>query len=106
MAREDVVSPHEVYAVHAVRPHEICSTEVIFTVQGKAESYAADLSTDPGVLAGVVTEFVLNSPGEKHSIAMYVKRARQEVPHLSDNREIAANGWLKSPTLWRDGRRI
>ena len=31
------------------------------TVQGKAENYAADLSTDPGVLAGVVTEFVLNS---------------------------------------------
>jgi hypothetical protein len=94
------VSGREVYAVHAVRAEEICSTEVLFTAQERAEEYAADLSTDPGVLAGVVTEFVLNSPGERHSVAMYVKRQRQGVPHLSDDRRIAANGWIRNRSLW------
>lgn len=96
----------EVYAVHAVRPEEICSTEVLFTSQERAEEYAADLSTDPGVLAGVVSEFVLNSPGERHSVAMYVKRERQHVPHLSNDRSIAANGYLTPPSMRTPTRRM
>lgn len=68
----DSVSGHAVYAVHAVRAEEICSTEVLFTAQERAEEYAADLSTDPGVLAGVVTEFVVK----------------------------AAKGWIRNRSLW------
>ena len=90
-----------VYAVHAVRPDEICATEVIFTGQDNAETYAQDLSTDPGVLAGAVTEYVLNSPGERHPVSLFVQGQRQAVPHLSDDRQIAANGWITHRTLWK-----
>ncbi|WP_156994249.1 hypothetical protein [Pseudonocardia acaciae] len=86
------VSMH-VYAVHTVRPREIRATEVIWTAAGDAESYAQALSTDPGVIAGAVTRFVLNSPGERKPVALFVHGMRQQVPHLSDDRRIAANGW-------------
>ncbi|WP_156993820.1 hypothetical protein [Pseudonocardia acaciae] len=95
---------HAVYAVHAVRPEMICSTEVIWTLQDDAETYAHDLSTDPGVLAGAVTEFVLNTPGDRHPTALYVNGQRQEVPHLSDDRKIAANGYIQHPTQRRNRR--
>lgn len=42
-------------------------------------------------LADVLTEFTLNSTGARHSVAIYRKRERQEVSHLSDDWEIAAN---------------
>jgi hypothetical protein len=90
-----------VYAVHAVRPDEICATEVIWTAREKAEAYARELSTDPGVLAGGVTRYTLNSPGERTPVALFVAGQRQEVPHLSDDRRIAANGWVQNPSLWR-----
>lgn len=94
-----------VYAVHAVRAEEICATEVIWTSQDKAEVHAAAVSTDPDVLAGAVTEYVLNTPGDRHPVALFVKGERQEVPHISDNRKIAANGYLKHKTLrMRDSR--
>ena len=88
-----------VFAVHAVRPDEICATEAIWTTQRSAETYAKELSNDPGVLAGAVTRFTLNSPGQRTPIALYVTGTRQEVPHLSDNRQIAANGWVTHRTL-------
>ena len=90
-----------VYAVHAIRPDEICATDVIWTVKAKADAYARELSTDPGVLAGAVTRFVLNSPGERSPLALYVKGELQEVPHLSNDRQIAANGWITHPALWK-----
>ena len=92
-----------VYAVHAVRPDEICATEVIWTTKSEADQYAKELSTDPGVLAGAVTRFVLNSPGERTPIALYVNGTRQQVPHLSDDRQIAANGHLIDRNLRRKG---
>jgi hypothetical protein len=89
-----------VYAVHAIRPDEICATEVIWTTKDRAEAYAKELSTDPGVLAGAMTRFVLNSPGERTLVALFVKGERQQVPHLSDDRQIAANGWIRNRSLW------
>lgn len=89
-----------VYAVHAVRPDEICATEVIWSAKGNAESYARELSTDPDVLAGAVTRFVLNTPGDRHPEALFVKGERQEVPHLSDDRQVGANGWIRNRSLW------
>ncbi|WP_156993357.1 hypothetical protein [Pseudonocardia acaciae] len=83
-----------------MRADEICATEVIWSASEDAEWYARELSTDPGVLAGAVTRFVLNTPGERHPEALFVKRRRQEVPHLSDDRRIAAGGWISHRTLW------
>lgn len=94
-----------VYAVHAVRPDAICSTEVIFTSPEEADGYAAEVSTDPEVLAGAVTRYVLDTPGERHPLSMYVKARRQEVPHLSDDRAVAANGYVRHPTPRRKGTR-
>lgn len=90
-----------VYAVHAVKPAEICATEVVFTEKDKADAWAREVSTDPDVLAGAVTRYVLNSPGERTPVALFVAGQRQDVPHLSDDRRIAANGWVQSPSLWR-----
>lgn len=95
-----------VYAVHAVRADEICATEVIFTGQDRAEEHAAAVSTDPEVLAGAVTRYVLDSLGERKPIALFVKGERQKVPHLSDDRRVAANGWVLHPTLRRRGRYV
>jgi hypothetical protein len=101
-----VSSGTPVYAVHAVKPAEICATEVIFTGQDKADHWAEQVSTDPEVLAGAVTRYVLNSPGERTPISLYVKGQRQEVAHLSDDREVAANGYLKNRSLWTADRRM
>ncbi|WP_156993719.1 hypothetical protein [Pseudonocardia acaciae] len=90
-----------IYAVHAVRADEIRATEVVWSSQGNAEEYAGQLSTDPGVLAGAVTRFRVNSPGERKALAMYVSGTRQQVPHLSDDRRIAANGYITHPSLRR-----
>lgn len=37
-----------VYAVHAIRPDEICATEVIWTAKDRAEAYAKELSYGSG----------------------------------------------------------
>ena len=96
------VSGQQVYAVHAVQPEEIAVTEVIWTDQGKSEVYARELSTDPGVLAGAVTRFVLNAPGERYPVAVYVGGERQKVPHVSDDRAICANGYAnRASRHWR-----
>jgi hypothetical protein len=95
-----------VYAVHAVRPEEICATEVIFTSPSKADEWAKAVSTDPEVLAGAVTRYTLDSPGERHPEALYVKGERQKVAHLSDDREVAANGYLRHPSLRTRDRRM
>jgi hypothetical protein len=95
-----------VYAVHAVKPAEICATEVIFSSPTEADKYAKSVSTDPGVLAGAVTRYVLDSPGERHPESLYVKGERQAVAHLSDDREVAANGYLRHPALRTRERRM
>lgn len=88
-----------VYAVHAVRPEEICATEVIFTSAKKADAWAIAVSTDPDVLAGAVTRYMLDSPGERHPESLFVKGERQQIAHLSDDREVAANGYLRHPEV-------
>lgn len=93
-----------VYAVHAVRPDEICATEVIWHARTAAEGYARELSTDPGVLAGAVTRFVLDTPGDRTAVALFVSGQPQAVPHLSNDRRIGANGWIKHPTLRHRGQ--
>jgi hypothetical protein len=95
-----------VYAVHAVRPEEVCVTEVIFVSPAQADRYAREVSTDPGVLAGAVTRYGLDTPGDRHPESLYVKGVRQEVAHLSDDRTVAANGYLTHPTLRTPTRRM
>lgn len=95
-----------VYAVHAVKPEEICATEVVFTSAEKADEWAIAVSTDPEVLAGAVTRYTLDAPGERHPESLFVKGERQAVAHLSDDREVAANGYLRHPTLRTPERRM
>ena len=51
-----------VFAVHAIRPDEICCTEIVFTSPTRADEYALAVSTDPGVLAGAVTRYTRTRP--------------------------------------------
>lgn len=95
-----------VYAVHAVRPEEICATEVVFTSPSRADDWAREVSTDPEVLAGAVTRYTLDQPGERHPESLFVKGQRQGVAHLSDDRTVAANGYLTHPSLRTRDRRM
>ncbi|WP_028923064.1 hypothetical protein [Pseudonocardia acaciae] len=105
MIPDAMVDRMTLYAVHAVRPDAICATDAIWEKQLVAEEHARDLSTDPGVLAGAVTRYVLNVLGERKPIALFVKGERQAVPHLSDDRQTAANGWIRHPSLRRRTRK-
>jgi hypothetical protein len=73
----------------------------VWTAIEDAKVYARSLSTDPGVLAAAITRFTTNRLGERHPTALFVRGTRQEVPHLSDDRQIAANGWITHRTLWK-----
>jgi hypothetical protein len=60
-----------VYAVHATRPEEVGSVEVIFSDEQAARAYAVSRSTDHRVLAVSVTEFVMGELGTRHPVAWY-----------------------------------
>lgn len=83
---------NELYAVHAVRTEEITATMLICERREAAEQHAQLISTDPGVLAGAVTLFVLDVPGRRSAVALYVDGERQVAPYVSDNRLVYANG--------------
>lgn len=93
-----------VYAVHAVTAEEVCATEVVYSGLADADKWAEAVSTDPGVLAGAVARYTMDSPGERHPESLFVQGVRQEVPHLSDDRTVAAN-YLKHPVLRGTKRR-
>lgn len=82
----------EVWAVHATYPAEIRPTSVIFSGEDAALSYAAELSGDPNVLAASVVKFVVDEPGNRRGVGMYVKGVRQAVPHISDDRTVHGGG--------------
>jgi hypothetical protein len=86
------VSVSQVYAVHAVRANEITAILLICQRQVDAERQAKIVSGDPGVLAGAVTEYVLDTPGRRTPVALYVRGQKQAVPYISDNRQVYANG--------------
>jgi hypothetical protein len=77
-----------VYAVHTVRADEVRPTKFISTDMDAAERYAADMSTDPNVLAAAVTSFVLNEPGTRRGVSLFVDGVKQARPYVSDNRKI------------------
>ena len=60
-----------VYAVHATRPEEVGSVEVIFSDEQAARDYAISRSTDHRVVAVSVTEFVIGELGSRHPVAWY-----------------------------------
>jgi len=82
----------EVFAVHAVRPAEVRPTELICRSLARAEQYAVELSTDPGVLAAGITRFVVDEMGTRRAVALYVAGVKQQVPYVSDDRVVHANG--------------
>jgi hypothetical protein len=67
-----------VYAVHATRPEEVGSVEVIFEDEQAARRYACDRSTDHRVLAVSVTSFVLGQFGSRHPLAWFRDGVIQE----------------------------
>jgi hypothetical protein len=81
-----------VYTVHTVQPEEISAIAFVTFSLEKAEEYAATVSNDPGVLAGAVTRLVVDAAGFRTAVALYVGGVRQQVPYVSDDRRIAANG--------------
>lgn len=80
------------YGVHAVRARDICATQFVTGRLAAAEKYAKVMSADPGVLAAAVTRYVMETEGQHRAEALYVDGKRQEMPHISDNRRICANG--------------
>jgi len=82
----------EIFAVHAVRPAEVRPTELICRDLAKAERFATELSTDPGVLAAGITRYVLDELGTRQAVALYVAGVKQQVPYVSDDRAVHANG--------------
>lgn len=98
----DVSDRALLYAVHAVRPDEICATDVIWTAWRQAMDWAKELSTDPGVLAGAVTRYVADTPGLRTPVALFVKGTSQKVPHRSDDRQVSPGGWITTHrSLWK-----
>ena len=77
-----------VFAVHTVRADEIRPTKFICTRLEAAEQYAKDMSTDPGVLGAAVSSFVLDQPGTRRGVALYVDGVRQAAPYVSNDRQI------------------
>jgi hypothetical protein len=67
-----------VFAVHATRPEEVGSVEVIFSDEQTARAYACDRSQDHRVLAVSVTQFVLGEFGTRHPVAWFKDGELQE----------------------------
>lgn len=81
-----------VYGVHAVRPREICATQYVTANLNDAETYAQDMSNDEEVLAAAVTSYAVGQLGLNKSVSLFVKGKRQQVPYISDDRRVYANG--------------
>ncbi|MBV9315372.1 MAG: hypothetical protein JO100_16950 [Pseudonocardia sp.] len=77
-----------IYTVHAVRPAEVGPIVLATQSRKAAEDHAAELSNDPGVLAAQVTQFVLNQPGTRSAVALFVAGQRQQVPYVSNDRSV------------------
>ena len=88
----DADSPEAVYGVHTVRANEVAVTTLVCRSLASAQEYAAGVSTDPGVLAAAVTHYPLDTPGERSPVALFVAGIRQDVPYISDDRRVYANG--------------
>lgn len=86
----------QIYGVHAIKADEISATAMLCSTLAKAEAYATQLSTDPGVIAAAVTRYMVDEQGRRTAIALYVDGKRQEVPWISNDRQVLANGWSPS----------
>lgn len=82
-----------VFGVHAVKAHEISATVLLCSTLQQAEAYAAELSNDPGVLGAAVTRYVVDQQGRRTAVALFVAGQRQDVPWISNDRRVLANGW-------------
>ncbi len=81
-----------VWTVHVTMPDEVRPTEAAFSDEQAANAWAQQLSTEPGVLAASVIRFVLDEPGNRRNVSMFVRGGRQAVPHISDCRRIHGGG--------------
>lgn len=77
-----------VYCVHTVRADEVRPTVLVASTVTYAETYAAAHSTDPGALAAAVTSFIVDQPGTRHSVSLWVAGVKQDAPYVSNDRKI------------------
>jgi hypothetical protein len=84
-----------IFGVHAVRADEVQATDVVYCDRAAAEAWAVAVSTFPDVLASAVTRYLLDSPGHRTPISLFVNGERQSVPYVSDDRRIFANARRK-----------
>jgi hypothetical protein len=71
------VPPEWIFAVHATRPDDVGVIEIVFGNEREARTYAADRSTDVGVLAASVTRYLLDELGTRHAVAWFVSGEEQ-----------------------------
>ncbi len=53
------------------------------------------------MLAAAVTSYVMETEGRSRAAALYVDGERQQVPHISNDRRINANGHGSASTVWK-----
>ncbi|MGI5126253.1 hypothetical protein ACQEVB_05495 [Pseudonocardia sp. CA-107938] len=71
------VADEWIFAVHATRPDDVGVVEIVFRDERAACAYAADRSTDFGVVAASVTGYLLGELGTRHAVAWFADGAEQ-----------------------------
>ena len=89
-----------VFAVHATRPEEVGSVEVIFSDEQAARVYACDRSRDHRVLAVSVTQFVLGEFGTRHPVAWFKYGELQEDRARRPGPMYPAEPWSPVRVTW------
>jgi hypothetical protein len=80
-----------IFGVHAVRADEVQATEALYRDRAAAEAWALGVSGYPDVLAAAVTRYVVDAPGHRTPVSLYVNGQRQQAPYVSDDRRVFAN---------------
>lgn len=65
------------FTVHAVRPDETGSVEILFRTEEEAREYARGRSRDSRVLSASVTRFHVGQLGTRHPVTWYVDGEEQ-----------------------------
>uniref|UniRef100_UPI003F4983F4 hypothetical protein n=1 Tax=Pseudonocardia sp. CA-138482 TaxID=3240023 RepID=UPI003F4983F4 len=74
-----MMSSSLLYTVHAVHPYGLGPFRMIWEGEAAARNQASLLSREPGVLAAVITEYVMRTV-EWTPFALYIDGTRRRVP--------------------------
>ncbi|RZT85545.1 hypothetical protein EV383_2418 [Pseudonocardia sediminis] len=90
MASDKARPRSAVFSVHASKPDDIGAIEVVFDNQRAAEEFAANRSTDPGVLSASVTRYFVGELGTRRPISWFVDGVEQ--PRRFDRQPYPTDG--------------